>query len=272
MDTLNIIVFTVALAFGLAQHLLDRDQPVLTTSAPRWWTNGVLFIAETAIVTIFAAAITWATQFDATTVITPFATNGQPLLAQIAILLIVYGFVQYWVHRGGHRIPLLWGWHRIHHSDTRLDATTGLRHHPFESLVEYVAFFGTILLLAPSAGGVLGYFVLSIAFAMFTHFPPYWLPARLDKRLSVLFMTPRLHQLHHSTWQPETDTNYGIILTIWDRLFGTYLAAPNQLRPGFALGLDEFPVAKAQDPFLQLASPFLAFDQRDKGSGLEGKG
>jgi sterol desaturase/sphingolipid hydroxylase (fatty acid hydroxylase superfamily) len=268
MDTLNIIVFVVALAFGLAQHLLDRDPaPLATNNAPRWWTNGLLFVADTACVTVFAAALTWLTTLNASSTVAPFPITALPVLVQVGLMLAMHSFVQYWVHRGGHKIPLLWGWHRIHHTDQHLDATTGLRHHPFESMLDYVAFLLPTLLLAPSAAGVLGYFVLTIAFAMFTHFPPSWLPAWLDRAMAYVFMTPRLHQLHHSTWQPETDTNYGNVLNIWDRLFGTFLAAPEMLRQGFALGLEEFPKAKAQDPFLLLASPFLAADQRDGVKG-----
>jgi sterol desaturase/sphingolipid hydroxylase (fatty acid hydroxylase superfamily) len=264
MDTLNIIVFAVALTFGLAQHFLDRDHPALPHSATRWWTNGVLFVADTAVVTLFAAAIAWLTRVDTATVIAPSPITALPWTLQVAVMLMAHSFVQYWVHRAGHQIPLLWGWHRIHHTDTQLDATTGLRHHPFESMLDYLAFLLPVLLLAPSAAGVLGYFILSIAFAMFTHFPPHWLPAKWDRAISYVLMTPRLHQLHHSTWQPETDTNYGNVLNIWDRLFGTFLAPPPVPRAGFALGLEEFPVKKAQDPFLQLASPFLAADQREK--------
>ncbi len=266
MDALNIAVFAVAITFGLGQHLLDRDPaPLTTTSLPRWWTNGVLFAADTAVVTVFAAAITWLTRFDPATAISPFPIAGLPLAAQMAVLLLVHSFVQYWVHRGGHQIPLLWTWHRIHHTDHRLDATTGLRHHPFESMLDYLAFLLVITLVAPSAAGVLGYFLLSIAFAMYTHFPPAWLPVDIDRAFAKVIMTPRLHRLHHSTWQPETDTNYGNVLVIWDRVFGTYLAAPETLRPDFRLGLDEWPAAKAQDPFLQLASPFLPTDQQKGG-------
>lgn len=75
-------------------------------------------------------------------------------------------------------------------------------------------------------------------------------------------MTPRLHQLHHSTFQPETGTNYGNVQVIWDRLFGTCLAAPDSARASFALGLDEFSTAGAQDPVLLIAAPFLAPDHR----------
>jgi sterol desaturase/sphingolipid hydroxylase (fatty acid hydroxylase superfamily) len=267
MDTLNAAVFVVAVCFGLAQHMFEDDHAPLSEGLPRWWTNGVLFAADTAIVSLFAAAIAWLTWVDSTTSTTHGPMGSLPVLAQMGVLLIGHGFVQYWLHRAGHRVPLLWTWHRIHHSDTRLDATTGLRHHPIESVLEYIAFLSLTVALAPTAAGVLGYFILNIAFAMFTHSPPAWLPARLDRALASMIMTPRLHQLHHSRWRKETDTNYGNILVVWDRLFGTYLAAPDSVRPGFALGLDEFPQKTAQDPFLQMASPFIPIDDRDELSG-----
>ncbi len=264
MEMIHLAVFAIALGFGLAQHLLEDDrQPIASTGVPRWWSNSVLFAAETATVTLFAAAVTWLTRMDAPALIAPAPIASLPVAAQMAILLALHSLVQYWVHRSGHKVPFLWNWHRIHHTDTRLDATTGLRHHPFESLLDYAAFLMPTLLLGPSAGGVLAYFILTIGFAMFTHFPPAWLPARLDHALSHVIMTPRLHQLHHSTHQPETDTNYGNVLVIWDRLFGTYLPARATPRPGFRLGLDEVPAPRAQDPFLMLAAPFLPHDLRN---------
>jgi sterol desaturase/sphingolipid hydroxylase (fatty acid hydroxylase superfamily) len=267
MDTLHVALFVVALGFGLAQHLLDDDHAPITAGVPRWWTNGVLFAADTAIVTLFAAAIVWLTSADATAGVSLLAIGSWPVPAQIGLFLIVHSFMQYWIHRAGHRVPLLWSWHRIHHSDPALDATTGLRHHPFESVLDYVAFLLPTALLAPSAAAALGYFLLHIVFAMFTHFPPAFVPKRIDRALSLVINTPSLHQLHHSSWQKETDTNYGNVLMIWDRLFGTYLAAPETQRPGFALGLKEFPRQKAQDPFLLIVSPFMRPDHRDGNAG-----
>jgi sterol desaturase/sphingolipid hydroxylase (fatty acid hydroxylase superfamily) len=261
MDPLNIAVFGVALTVGMVQYLFE-DGVSARGSAQRWWANSVLFVAHTSAVTVFAAAIAWLTRTDAAAAQSAFGIGAWPVAAQIVALLITQGFLQYWVHRFGHQIPVLWRLHRVHHTDTHLDATTGLRHHPLESLVDYVPFLALTLIVAPSAAGVLGYFLLGFAFAVFTHIDPNWVPARLDRALSLVIMTPRLHQLHHSTWQPETDTNYGNILTVWDRVFGTYLPAPATPRAGFALGLQEFPPTRAQDPFLLIASPFLAADQR----------
>jgi sterol desaturase/sphingolipid hydroxylase (fatty acid hydroxylase superfamily) len=256
MDWLNISVFVVALCFGLGQHVLDHDRAPIANSAPRWWTNGVLFATDTACVTIFAATLAWLTRIDPEAVLSPFALRDMPVLAQAALLLLIHSLVQYWVHRASHELPLLWRLHRVHHTDLQLDATTGLRHHPFESMLDYLGFLLVTLLLAPEAAAVLGYFLVSIAFALFTHFPVHWLPVQLDNALSTVIMTPRLHRLHHSAWHKETDTNYGNVLTFWDRLFGTYLPAPATDRAGFAIGLAEFPAHKAQDPFVMMASPF----------------
>jgi sterol desaturase/sphingolipid hydroxylase (fatty acid hydroxylase superfamily) len=263
MDLLNFAVFAVALTIGLLQHLLDRGNATTALAAQRWWANTVLFAAHTAAVTLFAAAIAWLTRADATPTQGVLSIGTLPIAVQIPLFLLAQSFVQYWLHRAGHQMAVLWSLHRIHHTDTTLDATTGLRHHPFESMVDYIPALGLTLILTPSAAGILGFFLLGFAFALFTHINPAWVPARLDRALSSVIMTPRLHQLHHSTWQPETDTNYGNILVIWDRIFGTYLPAPDTPRAGFALGLDTFPAQKAQDPFLLIASPFLGPDLRD---------
>jgi sterol desaturase/sphingolipid hydroxylase (fatty acid hydroxylase superfamily) len=256
MDLLNVSVFLVALCFGLAQYFFERHETPVTSGVSRWWTNGLLYFTDIAVVTIFAAAIAWLVQADNTKSLALLPVRDFSVPMQMAALLLVHGFVQYWVHRAGHQIPLLWSWHRIHHTDKELDATTGLRHHPFESILDYIAFLLPTLLLSPSPAAILSYFILTIAFAMFAHFPTHWLSAPIDQALSLIIVTPRLHQLHHSTWHKETDTNYGNVLVIWDRMFGTYHAVPDKLRADFALGLDEFPRIKAEDPFHLLISPF----------------
>jgi sterol desaturase/sphingolipid hydroxylase (fatty acid hydroxylase superfamily) len=264
MDLFNIAVFAVALTIGLLQHAFDMDHGPAPQAAQRWWTNGVLFVAHTAAVTVFAAAVTWLTRADLTAAPGILGTGALPVPAQIMLLLLAQSFVQYWLHRFGHQWPVLWRLHRIHHTDTTLDATTGLRQHPFESVVDYIPFLGLALVLSPSAAAVLGFFLLTFVFAIFTHITPALVPERLDRALSAIIMTPRLHQLHHSTWQPETDTNFGNVLVIWDRLFGTFLAAKQTPRAGFATGLDEVPAPQARDPFLLLALPFLHQDLRPR--------
>jgi sterol desaturase/sphingolipid hydroxylase (fatty acid hydroxylase superfamily) len=256
MGPLNAAVFFAALIAGLLQQWLVRDHDLKGASAvQRWWTNGVLYAACTATVTLAAAALAWLTSSAAHGPAGPVSIGQLPLAAQIALLLIVHSFVQYWQHRAMHQVPALWALHRVHHADTTLDATSGLRHHPVEAIISYLVLIGTAALLRPSAEGVLGYILLSMAFAMFTHMSPGLLPALMDRALSRLLVTPRLHQLHHSNRQPETDSNYGEVLIVWDRLFATCLDTPVVPRAGFAVGLEEFPPALAQDPIRQLASP-----------------
>jgi sterol desaturase/sphingolipid hydroxylase (fatty acid hydroxylase superfamily) len=261
MDLIHLAILATALAFGLIQHLLARDG---RNPARRWWTNALLYATDIAVITLFAASVAWLTRPGAAALLPAVAITALPVLAQMAILLILHGVLQYGLHRCSHQIPRLWSWHRVHHSDPQLDATTGLRHHPFESLLDYLAFLLPVALIAPSAAGWLGYFLLNIAFALLTHMPPDLLPRKLERVLSRVVMTPGLHHLHHSDWQPETDSNYGTILVIWDQLFGTYRPLPATPRPGFALGLVEVPAPQAQDPFLMLAAPFLPQDLRPR--------
>jgi sterol desaturase/sphingolipid hydroxylase (fatty acid hydroxylase superfamily) len=261
MDILNFGIFGAALILGITQHLFDRTS--VNMALRRWWTNGLLFAVDTASVSLFAMAVGWIARSGAPPFVAITSTANLPYIAQLGILLLCHSFLQYWTHRLGHFVPLLWSWHRVHHTDTALDATTGLRHHPFEGLLNYPIFFLPLIILSPSASVMLAYILVSTFFALFTHMSPDWLPPRIDNILAKIVMTPRLHQLHHSTWQPETDTNYGNVLVIWDQLFGTYRRALPTPRHGFALGLEEVPAHKAQDPLLMIVSPFVRHDLRD---------
>ncbi len=264
MDALHVAILTLALALGAVQHVLDRDRlPVAVQAAPRWWTNAGLFAATTACVSLLAAAITWAAA-RGTPPVPAVAIGGLPLATQVPLFLLAQSLVQYGLHRAAHAVPLLWRLHRVHHTDRDLDATTGLRHHPFEGMLDHLALLGPTLVLAPTPEVVLVSLLVGIGFALFAHLDPGWVPARLDRALRLAIVTPRMHRLHHSTWQPETDTNFGTVLTFWDRLFGTYLEPPDTPRAGFALGLDEVPRARAQDLGAMLAQPFMA---ADRGNG-----
>jgi sterol desaturase/sphingolipid hydroxylase (fatty acid hydroxylase superfamily) len=256
MEIINIWVFVVAIGFGIAQHVLGRDRASLANGVRRWWTNGLIFAAQGASVTLFAAALTALTTVDTSVRISPIPITNWHLAWQVATLILVQGFLQYWLHRAEHTFALLWRWHEIHHSDKVLDATTGLRFHPLESLLEYLGFLITVMLLAPSASALIAFFMVTMAFTIFTHMDHEIIPARFDRVLAKVIVTPRLHNLHHSDWHRETDTNYGAIIVIWDRLFGTYLPAPDVQRDDFALGLKEYSQEKSVDPFLLLASPF----------------
>jgi sterol desaturase/sphingolipid hydroxylase (fatty acid hydroxylase superfamily) len=140
----------------------------------------------------------------------------------IIISFLVLDFFGGWlVHLVQHKTRILWRFHIIHHSDNNVDVTTGLRHHPVESVLRGVFFlFGVVVSGAPMYA-VMIFQTLLVLSTQFTH-ANINLPAWLEKPFSYIFVSPNMHKVHHHWQQPYTDSNYGAVLSIWDRWFGTF--------------------------------------------------
>lgn len=148
--------------------------------------------------------------------------NGPIWLELLISILVLDLIAQYGAHYFLHHVKWMWRLHIVHHSDKNVDVTTGTRHHPFDFLLrELFALFAVILLGMPLSF-YLFYRILSILFTYWTH-ANIKLPLALDKTLALLIVTPNLHKFHHHYQLPWTDRNFGNMLSIWDRIFGTYL-------------------------------------------------
>lgn len=164
-----------------------------------------------------------------------------PPAAALAASFVLLDFFGYWTHRLMHKIPLLWRLHALHHSDNDLDVTTTIRHHPAEALAQ--ALFDAALALAfgfsPQAVLLYGGVVLVV---QTFHHGNVSLPATL-KPLNHFLITPDIHRLHHSRLYAENNSNFGNLIPLWDRLFGTLRKEPEG---EFAAGLPEFTGADFQ--------------------------
>lgn len=175
-------------------------------------------------------------------------------VASILISFFVLDFFGGWlVHITEHKIPFLWRFHVIHHADNNVDVTTGLRHHPVESILRGVFFFmGIVVSGAPMYAVMIFQTILIIATA-FTH-ANISLPKWLDKSISYIMVSPNMHKVHHHFKQPFTDSNYGAILSIWDRFLGTFMHLDHQQ---IKYGLDRYYPNEQDENFVQLLkSPF----------------
>jgi sterol desaturase/sphingolipid hydroxylase (fatty acid hydroxylase superfamily) len=158
----------------------------------------------------------------------------------------------YFQHRAMHAWPVLWRLHRVHHLDTSVDVTTGVRFHPLELLVSLAWKLAVISVLGVEPLWVLIYEAVLSSFALWTHANIALTPG-MDTRMRWLIATPNMHRVHHSTCRSETDSNYANFLTVWDRLFGTY-RAPLDEPP--ALGLPDGRDQRDQGFLTLLAHPF----------------
>jgi sterol desaturase/sphingolipid hydroxylase (fatty acid hydroxylase superfamily) len=157
------------------------------------------------------------------------------------------------VHITEHKLYLLWRFHIVHHADNNVDVTTGLRHHPVESVLRGLFFFAGILVSGSPIYAVMIYQTAVVLFTAFTHANIH-LPNWLDRSMSYILVSPNMHKVHHHWQQPYTDSNYGAVLSIWDRLFGTYKKLdPKEIR----YGLDRYyPNEQDENFFMLLKKPF----------------
>lgn len=174
--------------------------------------------------------------------------------ATILISFLVLDFFGGWlVHITEHKVPLLWRFHVIHHADNNIDVSSGLRHHPGESVLRGLFFFAGIIVSGAPMYAVMIFQTILILATAFTH-ANIKLPEKLDGTLSWVLVSPNMHKVHHHWKQPYTDTNYGAVLAIWDRLLGTF----SKLEPSdIRYRLDRYyPNEKDEDFMELLKSPF----------------
>ncbi len=159
-----------------------------------------------------------------------------PVWCKLVISVLILDLVaQYAVHYCLHRFRWMWKFHKIHHSDTHLDATSGTRHHPGDYLIREIFSFFTLVIMGIPVSHYFLYRFLTINFTYTTH-ANITVPDRLNRILSLIFVTPDLHKIHHHFQLPWTDRNYGNIFSIWDRIFSTLVQdSPQKVQ----YGLDE---------------------------------
>jgi sterol desaturase/sphingolipid hydroxylase (fatty acid hydroxylase superfamily) len=182
-------------------------------------------------------------------------------LVELLIALVVFDFTtQYWAHYLLHKVRWMWRLHVVHHSDTKVDATTGARLHPGDYAVREVFALGALIVTGAPLAFYVVYRVTTIFFTFLTHAnvsPPRW----LDASLSWVFVTPNMHKFHHHFERPWTDINFGGILSVWDRAFGTFVyGEPREVR----YGVDVADPERAEDLGHQFALPFQRSRRLDR--------
>ena len=160
---------------------------------------------------------------------------------------------QYWWHRFNHRVPFLWRFHAVHHSDAELDASSGVRFHTGEMLLSLLARVMVLPLIGASLPQLLLYEAISLPVILFHH-SNLRISGPADRALRWLIVTPWMHYVHHSRWQPETDSNYTSFLSVWDRLFGSFRLRENPEE--IQLGLDHYKEEEWRRLPGMLAAPF----------------
>ncbi len=207
----------------------------------RWVTNWAIIILDTLTLRLLAVAL-------------PLLAVGAALDAQaqgwglmnvidlplwlaVVFTVLIFDMAIWLQHLVTHKIPFLWRFHRVHHADRDIDVTTAIRFHPIEIALSMVLKIGLVYLLGAPALGIILFEIILNGTAMFNH-ANIRLPVSVDAVMRKILVTPDMHRIHHSVHRHEHDSNYGFALSIWDRLFGTYIAQPEEGHDGMTIGLE----------------------------------
>jgi sterol desaturase/sphingolipid hydroxylase (fatty acid hydroxylase superfamily) len=183
----------------------------------------------------------------------------------LVVGLMVLDLIGAWfIHWVMHQTKWMWKFHLIHHSDTWVDTTTANRHHPGESVFRAAFTLLAVVISGSSIWLLYLYQSLSVLMAQFNH-ANIRVPVWLDLALRWVLVTPDMHKVHHHYVRPYTDSNYGNIFSLWDRLFGTYAVMPKHVSLRF--GIDSLPNPEDHDRLGKLMN--IPFEPYHPASGAK---
>ncbi len=238
----GVVFFGLFALFAVIEALVParpRSQPRRT----RWFTNLSIIVIDRFAVWLLALAL----PLLAVGAALDAAANGWGVLNLTALpgwldvlaAILILDFAIWFQHMVFHKVPVLWRLHRVHHADRDFDVTTALRFHPVEIAASMLIKIGVVYLIGAPALGVILFEIILNGSAMFNH-ANMRLPSGIDRVVRMLLVTPDMHRVHHSVHRHEHDSNYGFALSIWDRLFRTYVAQPQDGHEGMTIGLPQW--------------------------------
>ena len=241
----------VLVVMALAEAAAPR-RALVQSRVARWPANLALVAISAVVIRVVApiglTGVALAVQAFGWGLLPALGLAGAPaaVLAFGALDLLIY--LQ---HRVFHAVPLFWRLHQVHHCDRDMDATTGVRFHPLEMLLSFGLKALAVAALGAPAVAVLAFEVWLNATSLFNH-ANWRMPSLADTMLRWVVVTPDMHRVHHSVRRAEQDSNFGFNLPWWDRLLGTYRAAPADGHAGMRLGLGEDARSRSLGALLQL--------------------
>ena len=253
---------TVLVAIMVAMLALEGVRTLTPVRHPlgrRWLGNVTLYVCCGLMIKFLVPAYAAAgAMFASQHGIGLFNAVTAPGWLVVLSTFVVLDAVGYLTHRIEHAVPLLWRMHRVHHSDPDLDVTTGLRFHPLEVLWRgSVSAAAMALLGAPFAVVALCSFVYGTV-SLISHVNAPLMPAGIERMLQIVLVTPRVHRIHHSLELSESNSNFGVALSVWDRMLGTYRADPAVPYDQMRFGVEERTVEESLSIGKILTDPVAA--------------
>jgi sterol desaturase/sphingolipid hydroxylase (fatty acid hydroxylase superfamily) len=179
-----------------------------------------------------------------------------PPVVQLVTVVLVLDLAYYLLHVAMHSQPVLWRVHRVHHSDAAVDVTTTIRQHPGETAIRFAAIVAVALPLGARPGDFAIYQLLVALTGLLEH-ANVRLPPGVNRALALVVTFPDLHKVHHAREARFTNSNYGNVVSLWDRVFGTF--TPPRYGREVTYGLDGL-----DDPALQATVGLLRMPFQDR--------
>ena len=173
----------------------------------------------------------------------------------LAAGFLMLDLMRYTVHRCEHAVPLFWRFHALHHSDPDVDVTTSVRHHPIEYVLASAVYWFAVIVLDVPAVVVLSHGLAVFAFQAVQH-GNICLPERVERWLQPLLVTTDMHRIHHSLVSDQANANYGAVLSVWDRLFGTYIRITRPQHRALVFGVRGLPRRDCLKPTAMILTPW----------------
>jgi sterol desaturase/sphingolipid hydroxylase (fatty acid hydroxylase superfamily) len=255
ISTLEQSVPFIIIVFLTLFMSLETLYPFLTQSKyrkmQRWHNIGNLLVSF-ALNAILSGVVSYSLTVSTTNQFGLLYRLHLPFIVALIIGILLSDLNGYLAHRLYHKVPLFWRFHRVHHSDIELDASSALRMHPFEFIFQAITQATFLPLLGVSNSSFIIYVAFSLPLFIINHanikFPNWY-----ERYVSILFITPNWHRVHHSSRQIETDSNYADVFTFWDRIFSTH---KKQKIEEITFGLETLREKKSQTFWGMLSTPF----------------
>lgn len=267
MDNTSAIRLSVFLGIFVCMALLEARYPArkaVLDRKTRWVGNLSMVVLGALISRVLLPATlvgvsVWAQQegFGLFNVMLGYAQSGSSLIGIsddvessgvvfagiVTLSVILLDMIIYWQHRLFHTVPLLWRFHKMHHADSHVDTTTGLRFHPVEIAISLGVKAAAVALLGIPAVAIVIFEVALNGFALFNH-ANIRLSQKWDDRVGRVLITQRLHRIHHSQAKAESNSNYGFSVSWWDRLFNSFTPRAQYSDETLPIGQKDVPAVK----------------------------
>lgn len=244
------LLIALLAAFSVVEAALPfMARPSRRRRPANLWLMGAIFAINAALTVVAAAMLGWLPANRAGLLA---MAHPSPLLSAV-VTVVVLDLATYGAHVALHKLPGLWRIHRVHHSDRFVDATTAFRQHPLETLWRFACQIVPIMLLGLPLSVVVVYRFLSSVNSVLEH-SNISIGKTPDSLASGLLVTPNMHKIHHSRVKRETDSNYGNLLSLWDRFFATF--TPTSRAYGIDYGLDDIDERRSASIVQLLLMPF----------------